>query len=240
MRKEVERLKDSFVSNVSHELRTPIASLKLNHDLVARDPSHQDVYLSRMKREINRLNRTVEDLLNLSRLQQGRVQADFEAVDLSALAKQYLDDRIPLAASSALEMSLVHEEPNLPLVEADPGLIGQVISILLTNAITYTPEGGQITLRTHQKANVFRWAGLSVSDTGPGIPADEIPRLFERFFRGKAGRESGVPGTGLGLAIVREIIDLHHGRVEVSSEGVPGKGATFTIWLPETPGGAGE
>jgi two-component system phosphate regulon sensor histidine kinase PhoR len=240
MHKEVERLKDSFVSNVSHELRTPIASLKLNHDLVSRDPSHQTVYLSRMKREIERLNRTVEDLLNLSRLQQGRVQADFEAVNLSALARQYLDDRIPLAASSDLEMRLIHEEPDLPLVEADPGLIGQVISILLTNAITYTPAGGQITLHTHQRADVFRWAGLSISDTGPGIPADEIPRLFERFFRGKVGRESGVPGTGLGLAIVQEIIDLHHGQVEVSSEGIPGKGATFTIWLPETPGSAGD
>ncbi len=240
MRKEVERLKDSFVSNVSHELRTPIASLKLNHDLVNRDPANQDVYLSRMKREIERLNRTVEDLLNLSRLQQGRVQADFEAVNLYELARQYLDDRIPLAASNDLELSLVHEGQELPLVEADPGLIGQVISILLTNAITYTPSGGRITLRTHQRADVFRWAGLSISDTGPGIPADEMPHLFERFFRGKVGRESGVPGTGLGLAIVQEILALHHGQVEVSSEGIPGKGATFTIWLPETPGGAGE
>jgi PAS domain S-box-containing protein len=234
MLKEVERLKDSFVSNVSHELRTPIASLKLNHDLIARDPARQGVYLSRMKREVERLNGTVEDLLNLSRLQRGQVEADFESVDLHELARQYLDDRTPMAVSGGLKLSLEHAD-DIPLVEADPGLIGQVISILLTNAMTYTPAGGQITLRTHHKlADIVWWVGLSVSDTGPGIPPEEMPRLFERFFRGKVGRDSGVPGTGLGLAIVQEIIDLHHGRVEVASEGIAGKGATFTIWLPET------
>jgi PAS domain S-box-containing protein len=232
--KEVERLKDSFVSNVSHELRTPIASLKLNHDLIARDPERQGVYLSRMKREVERLSGTVEDLLNLSRLQRGRVQADFTTVDLHELAQQYLDDRTPMAVSSNLTLSLEHAD-DIPLVEADPGLIGQVISIVLTNAMTYTPPGGQITLRTHcKRVGIVRWAGLSVSDTGPGVPLEEMPHLFERFFRGKVGRDSGVPGTGLGLAIVQEIIDLHHGRVEVASEGIPGKGATLTFWLPET------
>jgi two-component system sensor histidine kinase ResE len=111
-------------------------------------------------------------------------------------------------------------------------LIGQVLSILLTNAFNYTPSGGKITVSTHTTIHDDQcWVGLTVADTGPGVALDEQERLFERFFRGKVGRKTGTPGTGLGLAIVKDIVTRHEGRVEVLSEGIPGKGAQFTIWL---------
>jgi signal transduction histidine kinase len=225
-------MKDAFVSNVSHELRTPIASIKLNQELLARDPSRQDVYMSRLAREVERLTTIVEDLLRLSRLDQGRVPIERFPVELNALAVEIADDRRTLAESLGLEL-LVSTAPDLPAAQADSGLIGQVVSIFLTNAFNFTPAGGKVIVMTGMMTRNGRtWAGISVQDTGPGIEPAEQPYVFDRFYRGKAGWESGKPGTGLGLAIAREIAEQHSGLIEVTSEGVPGGGATFSIWLP--------
>ncbi len=230
--KEVERMKDAFVSNVSHELRTPISSLKLYHKLLASHPEKYEMYMERLQRETERLELIIEDLLRLSRLDQRRVAVNMEAVDLNALALQYVTDRGPLAERQGLSLTF-DAQPDIPRVMADPGLLGQALSIILTNALNYTPAGGKVTVSTKVRvAEGQTWVGFCVDDTGPGIPPDELPHIFERFFRGKVGRESGVAGTGLGLAIVKEIVDLHQGKVEVTSEGIPGKGATFSVWLP--------
>ncbi|MBN1121875.1 MAG: PAS domain S-box protein, partial [Anaerolineae bacterium] len=230
--KEVERMKDAFVSNVSHELRTPITSLKLSHNLLETNPAGRERYLGRLDREISRLDDLIEDLLRLSRLDQGRVELNLQPVDLSKLAQQYANDRTPLAENKELTLLFEGKKDMLP-AQADEGLIGQVLSILLTNALNYTPAGGKVTVRTHVEAlDGSGWVGFSVGDTGPGITPDDQPHLFERFYRGQAGRESGAPGTGLGLAIAKEIIERHHGRIEVQSEGVPGHGSRFTVWLP--------
>ena len=107
------------------------------------------------------------------------------------------------------------------------------MSILLTNALNYTPGGGAILVRTQTEMyQGEQWVGFAVSDNGPGIPLDEQPQLFTRFYRGSVGLESGIPGTGLGLALVKEIVERHQGRVEVSSSGVAGEGAVFGVWLP--------
>jgi len=230
--KEVDRLKDEFVSNVSHELRTPITGLKLNWDLLNRDPQGRDRYMERLRREIDRLNALIEDLLRLSRLDQDRVDLDLKRLDLNTLAANYVDDRAPMAESKGLTLML-NALPGLPSVMADPGLLGQALSVLLTNALNYTPVGGRVAIGTRQRETQGRmWAGLSVTDTGQGIQPAEIPQLFARFFRGSVGRASGAPGTGLGLAIAKEIVERHHGRIEVDSDGVSGKGTTFTVWLP--------
>ncbi len=230
--KEVERMKDAFVSNVSHELRTPITSLKLSYSLLEMDPDGREKYMGRLVREINRLNSLIEDLLRLSRLDQGRVELNLEPVDLNIIAVQYVNDRSLLAEDRDLAL-LFEGDSDIPLALADEGLSGQVLSILLTNALNYTPAGGRITVSTHQEENDGKqWVGFSVSDTGPGITPDDQLHLFERFYRGQAGHDSGAPGTGLGLAIAQEIVELHHGRIEVESDGVPGKGSKFTIWLP--------
>ncbi|MBN1427641.1 MAG: PAS domain S-box protein [Anaerolineae bacterium] len=230
--KAVERMKDAFVSNVSHELRTPITGLKLNHRLISIEPARLDVYLDRLGREIDRLDHLIEDLLRLSRLDQKRVELKITTVNLNDIVAQYIGDRIPLAESRGL-MLRFQEKPDLPLVQADAGLVSQVLSVLLTNALTYTPAGGEIVVSLKSRQTEDRpQAGFSVSDTGPGVAPDDLPRLFERFFRGQAGRESGAPGTGLGLAIAREIVEQHAGCIDVFSEGTPGKGVSFTVWLP--------
>jgi signal transduction histidine kinase len=229
--KEVARMKDAFVSNVSHELRTPITGLKLNHKLIMMDPEKSTLYLDRLGREINRLNTLIEDLLRLSRLDQGQMPLGLQPIDLNALVAQYVNDRTSLAESRELSLTLT-EDKGLPSVVADAGLIEQVLSILLTNALNYTPAGGE--MRVDMRSRRFenrRWVGFSVSDTGPGLAPSERDRLFERFFRGSAGYESRVPGTGLGLAIAHEIVTQHGGQIEADNRD-EGSGAVFTVWLP--------
>jgi PAS domain S-box-containing protein len=228
----LSRAKDEFVSNVSHELRTPISSFKLYLGLLTRRPEKQDAYLATLQRETGRLENMIEALLTLSRLDQNHVSFDLAPIDLNALSEEYVTDRASLAESKGLALEF-DVEPDLPTVGADQDLIGQVLSILLTNALNYTPAGGRVIVSTRARQFENRlWVGFSVSDAGPGISAEEQGQLFTRFFRGKAGRESKVPGTGLGLAIVKEIVGRHQGRVELESEGVSGKGATFSVWLP--------
>ena len=231
-RKAVERMREAFVSNVSHELRTPIANIKLNTYLLKRDPEKQEIYMNRLARETDRLNHIVEDLLRLSRLDQAGISVEAGPMDLNALIAQYADDRTPLAENQQLTLVL-DLQPDLPTIQADEGLLGQVLSILLTNAFTYTPAGGCVTIQTLSIAETGRtWIGFRVSDTGPGIPPHELPFLFDRFFRGKTALEHGIHGTGLGLAIAHEIVQRHQGRIEAASSGVPGEGAGFTVWLP--------
>ncbi|GEM_PF-1293475 len=230
--KEVQRMKDEFVSNVSHELRTPITGLKLNHRLLEVDPGNRAIYAARIGREIDRLNLIVEGLLRLSRLDQGRQELHLAPLDLNMLGAQYVLDRMPLAESRGLALTF-EGAPELAPVQADQELLGQALSVLLTNALAYTPAGGAVTVFTDVRhSNGECWAGLGVRDTGPGIAPDEQSRLFERFFRGRAGVESREPGTGLGLSIAHEIVERHRGSIEVYSEGVPGQGTRFTIWLP--------
>ena len=230
--KAAERAKDAFVSNVSHELRTPITSLRLNHNLLKRDPG-EPKYLDRFDREITRLNELIEDLLRLSRLDQGQVELNIEPVDLNDLFAETAQDRVVLAESHDLELVVIRQEANIPLVQADANLLGQVLSVLLTNAIHYTPAGGVIEVRAvHEERDGASWAGFHVRDDGLGISSNDLPHLFERFYRGKVGRKSGAPGTGLGLSIASEIVKRHHGHIDVESKGVPGEGTTFTVWLP--------
>jgi PAS domain S-box-containing protein len=240
-RKETERMKDAFVSNVSHELRTPIASIRLYHDLLQSGPVSEkaEMYLATLQRETERLERIIEDLLQLSRMDQGQVMASLSPMDLNELVGHYVADRPLLAESRGLTLTL-NQTADLPPIQGDPGLLGQALSVLLTNALNYTPRGGQVEVSTlSREADGRRWAGFSVADTGPGIPPDEQPRIFERFYRGSVGRGSGESGTGLGLAIAKEIATRHGGRIEVESTGVPGEGVIFTVWLPVSAGTSG-
>jgi signal transduction histidine kinase len=228
----LSRVKDEFVSNVSHELRTPITNLKLHNYLVTAQPYQMTEHLEVLRRETDRLEQLIEGLLTLSRLDQNQVPFWATSTDLNSIVEEYVTDRVSLAESRGLKLMLT-PQPDLPPVKADPKLVGQVLSILLTNALNYTPTGGQVVVNTQRFSDPARpWVGFSVRDNGPGIPQDEQKQLFSRFFRGTVGRESGVAGTGLGLAIAKEIVDKHSGRIEVSSKGIPGQGTTFRVWLP--------
>jgi PAS domain S-box-containing protein len=230
------RVKDEFVSNVSHELRTPITTVKLYLQLLKQRPEQLDHYLSVLERESERLAQIIEGLLHFSLIDQDRVNLKLGAVDLNQLVRQYVADRRVLAEKKSLSLQFV-DGVQMPPIQADTGLLGQVVSVLLTNAINYTPPGGTVTVRTQTRVEAQgRYAGFAVSDTGPGIPPDEIERIFERFFRGKVAKEYHVGGTGLGLPIARGIVERHQGRIEVEGGGEPGRGATFRVWLPAQEG----
>ena len=228
--KELDRLKDEFVSNVSHELRTPIANVKLYISLLTRGkPEKYEDYLQTLRREAARLEKLIEDLLDLSRLDLGKTPVALEPTEVGQLAAQLITDRTALAASRDLLIDYRTTGP-LPFAQADPAMLGQVISNLLTNAINYTPAGGAITVTTTpQRRDDQNWITITVQDTGPGIAKKDFPHLFERFYRGETGRKSGAPGTGLGLAISAQIMNKLGGLITLDSQ--LGEGASFTLWL---------
>ncbi|HSR46802.1 MAG TPA: GAF domain-containing protein [Anaerolineales bacterium] len=236
--KELDRLKSQFVSDVSHELRTPLTNIRLYLDLLrgTSDRTKVERYLDTLSRESDRLAFLIDDLLSLSRLDAGAVSPDMRPVDINRLLGSLVDDRRALATKRGLELSL-EWDTSLPPARGDERLLSQVFTNLLTNAMNYTPDQGQITLRTrHVRNEEGAWVAAEVSDTGPGIPPEEQPMIFRRFFRGRASRATGAAGTGLGLAICREIVDLHDGRITLESEGIPAQGTRFTVWLPSAQG----
>jgi PAS domain S-box-containing protein len=228
--RELDRLKDRFVSNVSHELRTPLTNIKLYAGLLKRgQPEKFPHYLGTLKRETLRLENLIEGLLELSRLNAGTEPITLNPIDVNHLIESLITDRASLIADRGLSL---HMElgSNLPPALGDPWRLEQVLSNLLANAMNYTPQGGTITIRTkRQEDDRQEWVTFTVEDTGLGITAEEMPHVFERFYRGTAGRKSGAPGTGLGLAICKELIDRLGGRITVESE--LGHGTTFTVWL---------
>jgi signal transduction histidine kinase len=233
--RSADRVKSEFVSNVSHELRTPLTNLKLYLGLLTRgQPDKHQTYIDTLHREAGRLQDLIEGLLDLSRLDLGKLQANLQPTDLNLLVGTLVTDRGALAADRGLILDVELDE-RLPPALADPQLIEQVLTNLLTNAINYTPSGGQIGLRTGvAEAEGRSWATVNVADTGPGITKKDRAHLFERFYRGQVGRASHAPGTGLGLAICKEIMDRHDGRITLESQ--VGQGSTFTVWLAIAPG----
>ncbi len=223
---ELDRLKSKFVSDVSHELRTPITSISLYLELIERgSPDRSEHYWAVLRKQTERLNQLIEDILSLSRLQMGRVDVSLAPTDVVELVREIVDVRRVDYEAAGLGLTF---EPGdqAPLVMAQPDLLGQVVSNLLANALKYTLEGSA---RVHISA-ADNMACITVADTGIGIGDDDLPHIFERFYRGEFAGQSNIPGTGLGLTIVNEIVHLHQGRIEVQSE--EGHGATFRIWLP--------
>ncbi len=228
----LSREKDRFIASVSHELRTPLTNIKLYLELLSLEPDQVGESLDILLRETERLAELIEDLLALSRFDQGVIALHYAFFDLNVMVEEFVRDRRAMAEARQIVLT-AELDSHLPLVRADRNQIAQVLSILLTNAFNYSPDGGEVTVTTFLCEREGRhWIGFRVSDQGLGIPSQEIEHIFERFFRGQVARQSGVPGTGLGLAIADEIVRRHEGRIEASSEGVPGMGAEFTVLLP--------
>jgi GAF domain-containing protein/two-component sensor histidine kinase len=229
--RQADQLKTRFVADVSHELRTPLTNIRLYLDLLDKGRSEKFAdYLETLHRETERLIDLIEDLLTVSRLDAGTAEMEPTWIDLNSMAAGLVEDRRRLVARVDLAVEF-DPQSDLPLVRADERMISQVVANLMTNAVNYTPPGGSITVRTDTIADgANKWARLTVADTGLGIPENEVPRLFERFFRGSASRARGISGTGLGLAICKEILDRHGGRITAFSRA--GEGSSFTIWLP--------
>ena len=229
--RELDQMKNQFVSDVSHELRTPLTNISLYLDLLSKagDPDKSQRYLATLRRETQRLTSLIEDLLTISRLEAGRVEINIEPVDVNRIVTDLTLDRIQMAANQ--ELTLTYSiEPDLPPARADPRLLTQVLSNLLTNALNYTPPKKSIHLQTGlENREDGDWITVSVSDTGLGIPSDELEHIFTRFFRGYASEVTNAPGTGLGLSISKEIIDRLNGYITVQSQ--HNQGSTFTVWL---------
>jgi PAS domain S-box-containing protein len=231
-----DKLKTEFVSNVNHELRTPLTNLLLYYQLLnARPEEKTKERLEVIGHELKRLRNLIEDLLNLSHL--SLTQEDFypRPGDLSKLIRTLIDDRYMLAKERKITLQS-DLDAVIPQVYMNEVMIGQAVSNLLTNALRYTPAGGCVQIRAEvlNDPSGRPWAVISVQDTGPGISAEDLEHIFERFYRGEAGHESNVPGTGLGLAIVKEVVERHHGRIEAENNAT-GHGAIFKIWLPVEP-----
>ena len=226
--KELDRRKSKFVSDVSHELRTPITNIKLYLHLLERGtPEESAQYLAVLKGQTGRLACLIKDILDLSRLEQVKAKVEFAPVDLSEVVEQVVAACQPTAESAGLEV-FFDNGTKLPPVRGERSQLSQLVTNLVSNAINYTPRG-------QVQASAFWIAGraqacLQVQDTGMGIEAEDMPHIFERFYRGKRVGSSDIPGTGLGLAIVKEIVDLHGGAIEVESQ--VEKGSTFRVWLP--------
>jgi PAS domain S-box-containing protein len=224
---ELDRLKSKFVSDVSHELRTPIANLKLYIDLLERgQPDKQAHYITILQQQIKRVTELVDDILNLARLESHQQQGlTPRPLQLNELIAQIVTAHQPRAEASSLSLSF---DPlaDLPPIYGDANQLAQVVTNLLANALNYTRRGA-VQVRTLLRDQQI---GLQVTDTGRGIAPDDLPHIFDRFYRGRHAHHADVPGTGLGLAIVKEIIELHHGQIEVDSQ--PDRGTTFSVWLP--------
>jgi len=224
---ELDQLKSKFVSDVSHELRTPIANLKLYIDLLERGkPDKQVQYVQVLHQQVRRVAALVDDILDLSRLERRKEQGViYRAVALNEVVEQVVLAHQPRAEADGLLLTFEPTSP-LPPVRADANQLAQVVTNLIANALSYTSAG---TVRVSTYAENDQVC-LSVADSGSGIAPEDLPHLYERFYRGQHVLKNDVPGTGLGLAIVKEIVDLHEGRIEVDSQ--PDKGTTFRVWLP--------
>jgi PAS domain S-box-containing protein len=228
---ELDRMKEEFIATVSHELRTPLTAMKGSLGLLAGGvlgpmAPMQSELIQIALQNTDRLIRQVSEILSLSKLESGAVQLKLVPVDLNRLAGDVLAELAPVPASRRIDVTAELAEP-LPLIQADPEHLRQVLTNLLGNAYKFTPEGGRVHLKTEATETEVR---LSVSDTGPGIAADQLERIFERFTRAPGEASRRASGTGLGLAIARKIVTQHGGRIW--AESAPGQGATFTVALP--------
>ena len=168
--------------------------------------------------------------MQIARIDAGRLEMNPEPITLNELARDAVSARQSLAQERGLRLEHRPTEPG-PVALIDPEQIAQVLNNLLTNALRFTPEGGEVVVYTgEEEAEGRLWATMRVADTGMGIPEDELPHIFDRFFRGDKVRRMQISGTGLGLSVVQEIVQLHGGRVTVES--TEREGSAFTVWLP--------
>jgi two-component system phosphate regulon sensor histidine kinase PhoR len=230
---KVERVRKDFVINVSHELRTPLASIQgyteTLLDGALQDPNHNVRFLTIIRQNAERLGRLTADLLTLSRLELKTTRMQFASYYADRLIAECVDSMRPIAEKKNIEIGAENPPPGTD-VFCDSEAIHQVISNLLDNAIKYTPEGGSIAVGAGPADGEVDFVEFYVRDSGIGIPAADLPRLFERFYRVDKARSRELGGTGLGLAIVKHLVLAHGGSVAVES--TPGSGSTFLFRLP--------
>jgi PAS domain S-box-containing protein len=228
-RKQAEHLKDELIATVSHELRTPLTSLRGFAELLLKrelPPERQQRFIGIIHNEALRLNRLIDDLLDLKSIEAGRIRYSFGLVDLQPLLADVVDAAAGGSASHTFRLSA---SLDLPPVHADRDRLRQVVSNLISNAVKFSPEGGTVRVSARRDgAEVV----VSVSDEGIGMSSETIEHLFTRFYRAEEAAQRKIRGTGLGLALVKEIVEAHGGRVSVESEPGSGTRVSFTLRIP--------
>lgn len=232
--RRLERMRSEFVANVSHELKTPIAAVKgFAETLMAggvKDEETARSFLQIIYDEGDRLNRLIGDILELSKIESKRAPLEYAPVQLKELFDSIYEVLLPAAGKKSIAMT--HEVPDHLFIEGDEDRLRQIFMNLLSNAISYSLEGGRVRV----EAGIINEGGdeekvrFIVSDTGIGIPKKDLPRIFERFYRVDKARSRSSGGTGLGLSIVKHLVELHHGSIRVESK--VGEGSTFILELP--------
>jgi signal transduction histidine kinase len=226
---ETDRMRDALVANVTHDLRTPLTAIKgaadnLLDDIAGPLSEDQREYVGIVRDHATRLTGTVNDLLSSARLGAGQVELRPEPLDVHGVVEDVADGLLPIARERRVRLEV---RGRAARVSADRDKLRRAVENLISNALKFTDEDGNVTVDVTEEADAVE---VAVRDTGHGIPADELPRLFERFYRGSARK----PGTGLGLSIARNLVRLHGGDITVAS--VAGRGSEFRVRLPR--GGA--
>jgi signal transduction histidine kinase len=222
---ETDRLREALVANVTHDLRTPLTAIKgaaenlLDH-IVGALSSDQREYVEIVRDHATRLTHTVSELLQAARLQAGHVELQPETLEVHAIVQEIVAGMLPIAHERKIQLEVRGTQVRLA---ADPEKLRRAIENLVSNAVKFTENGGSVIVEIVPASDAVE---VAVSDTGHGIPAQELPRLFERFYRGSARQ----PGTGLGLSIARNLVRLHGGDITVVSE--LGRGSEFRVRLP--------
>jgi signal transduction histidine kinase len=225
--RDADRLKDEFFALVSHELRTPLTSMLGYLDLVRDEELSEDAteFIDVIERNAMRLQRVVGDLLFVARFEAGHIPIMEGNIDLRPLCDEALAAALPAADGAGVQLQL--DADRSAMLSADRDRIGQVVDNLVNNAIKFTPQGGEVTLRLRDRGDCVV---VEVADSGEGIDPDEIDNIFKRFYRSGRVVRRAVPGAGLGLTIVRSIVEAHGGTIRVTSR--LGRGSTFTVTLP--------
>jgi signal transduction histidine kinase len=227
--RRLETVRRDFVANVSHELKTPLTSITGYVETLLRQPPAEEErrrFLEVVLANARRMQRLVDDLLDLARLESGAWKPHREPVDAAVVAREAWAPYADRAASRHIQFNVV-TATEAPHLNADVGALRQIFANLFDNALRYSPEGGAI--RVNVRA-ADAGAEIAVSDTGAGIPAEHLPRIFERFYRADPGRSRADGGTGLGLSIVKQLVEGHGGRV--SADSALGQGTTIRLEFP--------
>ena len=235
--RRLERVQHDFLANVSHELSTPLTSVRLLaetlEEAIDTDPDKAQQFVEKIEKEVQYLTGMVAELLELSRIESGQLPMTIEPIEAGQMVREVMARMLPLAQRHRVRL-LTDIQQGKTLVAADSKLITRVLVNLVHNAIKFTPSGGKIVIGTTPQKGQFVQR-FFVRDTGVGIRAEDLPRVFERFFKTDRARSKadfigpGGGGTGLGLAIARQVIEAHGGRI--TAESVVGEGSTFTFTL---------
>jgi PAS domain S-box-containing protein len=230
--KELDRMKSDFVSNVSHELRTPLTAIKGSVDnmldgLTGELNEKQFRYLTRIKSNADRLARLINDILDLSRIESGKIDLKPDILPLLALTKEVAETLRPMALEKLISLEVASSDTSVA-AWADRDKIAQVLMNLIGNAVKFTPAHGSVSVTVDRNGD--EWVKVSVADSGGGIPPEEAPKIFDKFYQITSLAKQTAKGTGLGLAISKALVEMHGGRLWVDSEA--DTGSTFSFTLP--------